>query len=252
MYVSDETKQSMRKLGLTDYEIKAYLALLMYGPFTAKELSIRTNLPYSRIYNVLNQLNMKGWTNKNEERPKKFIAKPPDEAVQTSRLRQENSLKNATLAVIQELKPLFKEPSIQERPNIWILKGRENIHSQMKETLYQTEEEAMIALPEVSYALIMKTLNRIRKKGVEIKIITVDTASQSIITKLFSVGSVRIKEKMFGGGIISDRQRVILLLGSDKNSEELAIWSDHLGVIDLAREYFNFLWKEAKKTDRRS
>lgn len=252
MYVSDETKQSMRKLGLTDYEIKAYLALLMYGPFTAKELSIRANLPYSRIYNVLNQLNMKGWTNKNEERPKKFIAKPPDEAVQTSRLRQENSLKNATLAVVQELKPLFKESSIQERPNIWILRGRENIQSQMKETLYQTEEEAMIALPEVSYALIMKTLNRIRKKGVEIKIITVDTTSQSIITKLFSVGSVRIKEKMFGGGIISDRQRVILLLGSYKNSEELAIWSDHLGVIDLAREYFNFLWKEAKKTDRRS
>lgn len=107
----------------------------------------------------------------------------------------------------------------------------------------------MIALPEVSYTIILKTLNRIKKRGVEVKIITVDSTSQSIITKLFSIGNVRIKEKMFGGGIISDRQRVILLLGSDKNSEELAIWSDHLGVIDLAREYFNFLWREAK-TDR--
>ena len=116
----------------------------------------------------------------------------------------------------------------------------------MKEALYQTEEEAMIALPEVSYALIMKTLIRIKKKCVEIKIITVDTTTQSIITKLFSIGSVRIKEKMFGGGIISDRQRVILLLGGDINSEELAIWSDHLGVIDLAREYFDFLWREGK------
>lgn len=89
----------------------------------------------------------------------------------------------------------------------------------MKETLYQTEKEAMIALPEVSYSLIMTTLNKIKKKGVEIKIIAVDTISQSIITKLVSIGNVRIKEKMFSGGVISDRQRVILLLGSDINSQ---------------------------------
>jgi len=236
----------MRKLGLTDYEIKAYLVLLIHGPYTAKELSIRANLPYSRTYDVLYQLKIKGWTNENQERPKKFIAKPPDEAVKIARLRHENSLKNATNIVVQELHPLYKEPSIQERPNIWILRGKVNIHTQMKETLYQTEEEAMIALPEVSYSLIMTTLNRIKKKGVEIKFIAVNTTSQSIITKLVSIGNVRIKEKMFGGGVISDRQRVILLLGGDINSEELAIWSDHLGVIDLAREYFDFLWREGK------
>jgi len=246
VYISNETKQSMRKLGLTDYEIKAYLELLVNGPCTAKELAIQASLPHSRIYSILNNLNMKGWITECEGRPKQFRAKSPDEAVKISRLRQENFFKKTTNLIVQELNPLFKQSSIQERPNIWILRGKISIHTQMKETLFQTEEEAMLALPESSYSLIMNTLNRIKKKGVNIKIITVDTTSQSMISKLISIGSVRIKEKMFGGGIISDRQRVILLIGNYKNSEELAIWSDHLGVIDLAREYFDFLWKEGK------
>jgi hypothetical protein len=67
------------------------------------------------------------------------------------------------------------------------------------------------------------------------------------LEELSGLGEVRVKEKMFGGGIISDRMSVMLLLGSAKDSEPLAICSDHLGLAGLSREYFEYLWNEAKR-----
>jgi hypothetical protein len=49
---------------------------------------------------------------------------------------------------------------------------------------------------------------------------------------------------MFGGGAISDGNEVLLLF-SDERGEITAIWSDHPGLAGLAKDYFNYLWKES-------
>ncbi len=51
---------------------------------------------------------------------------------------------------------------------------------------------------------------------------------------------------MFGGGVISDKKEVLLLLGGENEGEDsLAIWSDHTGLTRFARSYFEYLWSEA-------
>jgi hypothetical protein len=55
---------------------------------------------------------------------------------------------------------------------------------------------------------------------------------------------------MFGGGVISDGRQVVILLGAEKsaenNYEPLAIWAEHTGLANFAKEYFEYLWKDAK------
>ena len=66
-------------------------------------------------------------------------------------------------------------------------------------------------------------------------------------SKISSLADLRMKENMFGGGVIVDSTEVILLLGRGSgNREALAIWSDHAGLASFAKNYFEFLWLDAQ------
>ena len=54
--IPDSVKDALRDIGLTDYEISIYLTLISKGPMDARELSEASGVPYSRIYNILTQL----------------------------------------------------------------------------------------------------------------------------------------------------------------------------------------------------
>ncbi len=61
MSIDENTKETLRELGLNAYEIDAYFALLESGQLTAMEISREAKVPYSKIYEVLNSLKEKGW-----------------------------------------------------------------------------------------------------------------------------------------------------------------------------------------------
>jgi hypothetical protein len=53
-----------------------------------------------------------------------------------------------------------------------------------------------------------------------------------------------VRDHMFGGGIIADGKEAMLFLGEDKPT--LVIWSNHVGLVGFAREYFQFLWDSSE------
>jgi sugar-specific transcriptional regulator TrmB len=50
--ISERARKALQELGLTDYEVRAYLALVEMGPLTASELSELKLIPYSKVYEV--------------------------------------------------------------------------------------------------------------------------------------------------------------------------------------------------------
>lgn len=74
---------SLRDLGLSEYEARAYRALLKTGPTTAKELSRASDVPMGRIYDVLNSI--EGYNlvrSQTASRPKKYVAVEPSTALE--------------------------------------------------------------------------------------------------------------------------------------------------------------------------
>jgi len=66
---------SLRDLGLSEYEARAYRALLKTGPTTAKELSRVSDVPMGRIYDVLNSIEQYNLVrSQSASRPKKYVA----------------------------------------------------------------------------------------------------------------------------------------------------------------------------------
>ena len=73
---------SLRDLGLSEYEARAYRALLSASPSTAKELSRESDVPMGRVYDVLKDLEQRGLARSQAaSRPKKYVAVEPEAAL---------------------------------------------------------------------------------------------------------------------------------------------------------------------------
>jgi sugar-specific transcriptional regulator TrmB len=85
LYAGNETVRvmaSLRDLGLSEYESRAYRSLLQTGATTAKELSRASDVPMGRIYDVLNSLETKNLVRSQAaSRPKKYVAVEPETAL---------------------------------------------------------------------------------------------------------------------------------------------------------------------------
>jgi sugar-specific transcriptional regulator TrmB len=254
MSISDKTRKSLDKIGLTSYEIRTFTALLKAGEITASELSQKSGVPYSKIYEVLGTLEEKGWAGSDDSRPTKYFAKSPSTALDTTKQKKEQEFKENQNIILNELIPLYEKSGTSERPDIWVLSGTVNIASKVLEMVELCKNEVLIAIPKASEDLVKQALPKLRllhDKGVNVTILTSDNLDKESLKAITRVAKVKVKKGLFGGGIISDKRYVVILLGpevSDSTSADMvAIWADHAGLAGFAREYFEYLLKDSKE-----
>jgi sugar-specific transcriptional regulator TrmB len=248
MPISENTREILREMGLNAYEIDAYIVLLEGGKMTAMEISREASVPYSKIYEALNSLKQKGWVKSSESRPFKYYPVPPIEAMASTKLRLEDKYQSWENIVAEELQPLYEKRELVERPDMLILRGQQAVLTKLEEVLNKATKEIMIAAPEFARAIIVSAdpLMSGLKKTVTLKLMVAGKTDDWIFLKKFpGVSELRVRDHMFGGGVIADGKDAMLFLGEDKPS--LVIWSNHVGVVGFAREYFQFLWDSSAK-----
>lgn len=255
MSISDKTRKALEKIGFTGYEIKTFTSLLTSTEITASDISQRSGVPYSKIYEVLGSLEEKGWIGSDESRPTKYFAKSPATGITTIKQKMESDFATNQNIILSELVPLYEKSGTSEKPDIWVLSGTTNITMKILEMVDNCKGEVMIALPEASQALVKQSLPKLRllhDRGVKITILTSDKTDKEALKTASRVATVNVKKGLFGGGIISDKRYVVILLGSEiggiNSSDAVAIWADHTGLAGFAKEYFEYLLRDSKKT----
>ncbi|MBN1244948.1 TrmB family transcriptional regulator [Candidatus Bathyarchaeota archaeon] len=246
--ISENTRDTLREMGLNAYEIDAYIVLLEGGQMTAMEISREASVPYSKIYEVLNSLKQKGWVKSSESRPFKYYPVPPIEAMASAKLRIEDKYQIWESTIAEELQPLYEKRELVERPDVLILRGQQAVLTKLEEVFNKATKEIMIAAPEFARAIIASAdpLMSGLKKTVSLKLMVAGKTEDWVFLKKFpGVSELRVRDHMFGGGVIADGKEAMLFLGEDKPS--LVIWSNHIGLVGFAREYFQFLWDSSAK-----
>ena len=149
-----------------------------------------------------------------------------------------------------ELQPLYNKKRAQEKPDIWIVRGQDNILDKIKETLGRTRRELMVAMPVVPEAIVsmaLPLLSLMKEKGINVYLMLPQTTSKDTIKRLKSEVEVRTREQRFGGGMISDSSQIIILLGEEpEKGLTLAISSEHIGLVKFGKSYFEYLWENSK------
>jgi len=248
--ISQDARRVLRELGLTDYETRAYLALLERGVLTASQISENADVPYSKVYETLTSLERKGWIETEKGRPRHYYPKTPSEALATAKMQLEEKVKTWEKTITSELQPFYEKREIREKPDIWILRGEISIMAKLKEILEKTKSELMVAapiLPKALIDLVLPLLQPLQSAGVKILFMVSKQATAWNLKELERVAEVRVRDQMFGGGIIADGREAILFLGEDKPT--LVIWSNHLGLVQFAKDYFQHLWDSSKQVD---
>ena len=104
--VDQRIRDALKSLGFTDYFVNIYTCLLSQGEMNAHELSEQTGVPYSRIYEVLNEMVDRQMITKIDGRPSTFIGNDPQEMYKAlKKQRDEEFVKSVdqTLDFFQEL-----------------------------------------------------------------------------------------------------------------------------------------------------
>ncbi len=256
MSLSEKAASAIESLGLTKTEIRTYVALLESGTMTASEVSRAARVPYSKVYEALESLHQKGWVDRQRSRPILYSAKPPESALEELRARHESEMREKEKLALAELSSIYEKKGERERPEIWIVRGTSEILSRVKNTVLNSKDELLIALPTGIAPYVNQVaalLAAVKERGVKISILTSLQLSDEALSVFSPAAEVRSRNMMFGGGVIADSKEVVLLLGGGGTGENansaLAIWADHPGLASFARDYFQFLWnsRETKK-----
>jgi sugar-specific transcriptional regulator TrmB len=246
MTANDAAMAKLREIGLTSTEIKVYLAL-MRGEGDAKKLSQESGVPYSKIHTVLSKLVRKSLAVESKSRPSMYSTKRHAEALLDYKREVvadfERKLKDA-----EEVLGSLEHLADSEKPDIWIMKNQEGILKRAYKTINEAKKEVKFALPSAPglvMAALVPVLIRLKAEKVKLKLLLSASAPREDVKKLSELGNIRLRDKMFGGGIIADDNEALLLLGVDGNIPSLAIWSNHAGLVHLARTYFDNLWESS-------
>ena len=112
--------------------------------------------------------------------------------------------------------------------------------------------ELMIAVPSFARSFVdasVSVLGQVRNSGVNVKIMVTGEWTEK---QLALLGGTRFRDNLFGGGVIVDGKEALLFLGEADTQRSysglLVIWSNHIGLVKFAREYFQLLWDTAKPT----
>ncbi len=254
--ISERVERALREIGLTEYESQAYLSLLYTGGDTAEAISKASNIPYTKIYSVLDGLEERGWVYRGGGRPRHYYPKAPTDALRSELLRVEARFEEYKEVFVEELLPIYERREIKEIPEIWLIRGEANCFNSILELLEKAKKEIILALPTISTTIESKypefaakafsLLEKIREGYIDVKVLTTPRMLPYLESTNYPLADIRICEDMFGGGIVVDEKEMILLLDVQKpESVDTAIWTDHEALTEIAGMYFNYLWSNS-------
>lgn len=161
-----EPTDKLVRIGFSEYEAKAYLALLRKNPVTGYELSKQSGVPRSMIYEVVGKLALRGAAMKLQNgRSTKYAPVPADNLLdQLQREHQQlvGSLKN-------DLSSLSTEPDLDY---VWNIEGNGPIIGRAVEMIDQAESQIYLALLPVTFAELRPALERAVQRSLRVVIYT--------------------------------------------------------------------------------
>lgn len=127
----DENIQVLKGMGLTMYEAQAYVTLTSLISSTASEISEKSGIPRSKIYDVLKGLVNKNFIDVEDGRPLTYNVKSPVEVLSKEKDRIDSEIDDA----ITRLTNVYENGMSQVQAPIWRIYGVENIISQETEII---------------------------------------------------------------------------------------------------------------------
>lgn len=235
MSADQKTWDSLKIMGLTDYEATTYLALTSMISGTATEISMVSKVPRSRIYDILKAMSRKGFVEIERGRPLKYTVVPPAEVFNRNRQKLLEDLEEAELDLTSTY-----ESQISKLPApIWLIHGPEKIIRKEMEIISRAKENINIRagfMFKGEAEHLKAKINQAARKGVKTRIMaapfTVIENNKIHMSKELSgiQAEIRFYQIPFVKMIVRDGKEMMLIFSKFSGKEKKAVAQSAIGV----------------------
>lgn len=237
--------ESLENLGLGEYESKVYLALVRFGPMSAKRISETSGVPKNRVYGTVSSLERKGFVGIIFGKPQTFKAIDP-KVILEERIKSLEDIGKELSGVYQ------RQEGLEERETFLLLRGYKNaVRLRVREFGNIKRDCCLIVGRDVTtkkLAMIEREIKATIKRGVRIRILR-DLQSEEEMRKAKSELSLGVEVKNYpweGFTVHILDKKMVWLEFPDKRFERTAIRIENKRFAMAMYDYFNRIWKDAE------
>jgi len=235
----DQLVERLQALGFSQYEARAYCALLQKSPANGHEVAKTAGLPTSKVYETLERLHHKGAVLVQRSEPTLWAPVPHRDLVGALRQRMEATFS----AVEQGLAQLGHE---QDTKLTWSLSGRGHVVDSMRSAINRASQRLLAAIPAAALAELTPALRAAAERGVDLELVADPVAGDAAELDLPEGGHVRVRRRSVPapdggrlGVVVGDGEETVLAdLGLDRPE---GMWTHHPAVALLAAEHLRAL-----------
>jgi len=221
----------LSKLGFSEYEAKAYIALLKEHPLTAYEIAKYSGVPTSKIYEVIRKLeNKRAIQSIHGERSKMYVPLSPEEFIERFRSTIEDDLQS----VKDELKGI---KAGMDTSYTWHIKDHDGLIHKARRMIDTARSSILLSIWPPEIKLLTESLHKAEVRGVKIAVVHYGAANVKIKQLyIHPVEDTIYSEKGVRGlTMIADSKEALNGIIAGKEVE--AIWSMNEGFLIMADGY---------------
>ena len=170
----EQAVELLQQLGLKEYEAKCFVALARRDQGTAKDISETSEVPRTRVYDAIRELESKGLVETQHSNPQVFRAVAIDEAADTLRAEYETRAESLR-KTLRGLEPVDVDGETEVTHEVWALSGDSGITSRTQQLIDAADEEIVLVIGHdgVFTEQLAERLQVAHDRGVDVLIGTV-------------------------------------------------------------------------------
>jgi len=256
--VEEREITALRRLGLTEYESRIYLVLIKMGPIKASELSFFGQIPRTKTYGAIKELERKGLLRIIPGKPEQYVGSSPGEVLMPMVTKFTRELADVEvvvqdLALAYETSRFVKRQSPKESDEFWELEGRPGIINKLNQIFsdasktinYCTTAPGLVR----AYKAHCEILERVKKKGADVRILSpVNSEVTAVAQEMSEVLEFKILDKPFGENFVTvDGHELVVIetkpddLRTDQGADK-AVWSTNRLLVELHDQLYDRVW----------
>jgi sugar-specific transcriptional regulator TrmB len=158
-----EAVDLLQELGFSEYEARAYRALLQHNPVSGYELAKVSGIPRPNIYPVIQKLEERGAVVRLEssEETARYAPVPPEEFLERVGSRFRETLETTKQALRDLVQPA-------ELAYVWNVQGYDNMLSHARSLIDKSRDQLLVAIWPDEAQILVDQMDKAEARGVDV------------------------------------------------------------------------------------
>jgi len=229
--MNEKLLPALKSFGFTANEAKAYLSLLQNNPATGYEISGKSGIPRSAIYEILKRLENSGMVSCVDTNPTRYIPLPPENFF--------DLLENNFNTNMETLKESLRNVNTDiEVGDLWNIRGYDTMIDRARTMIRNAENSIYLSIWRTELEKLHADLKEAEKRGINIVIFSFCEIPADVGTIFsYNLDTQRLKEVWSSKILLVVDRDSALLGGVEMLPTNKVAWTRNAAIVAIALNY---------------